>query len=142
MAEGAGDRVAGLSDRAFAAFEVVQADPAERAAHAVDDQRVPAPVTLDLGPQLLCVGVLGGVEDLVELDVAHLGQAQQPHGGAGAEKLFDVFVRRVGEDFGGSGVLDDVAGPLHDRDVVADLERLVHVVGDEDDRLGQVVLEA
>ena len=60
----------------------------------------------------------------------------------GADELLDELVGRVGEQLGGRRVLGEVPALLEDRDLVAHLDRLVDVVGDEDDRLGDLGLQA
>ncbi len=53
----------------------------------------------------------------------------------------DELRRGVGQDLGRRAELRDHAAVLEDRDEVADLDGLVDVVGDEQDRLGQLLLE-
>jgi len=62
--------------------------------------------------------------------------------GARADEARDVVVGRCGEDrLGGVVLRDHRLRPEH-RDAVADLERLVEVVGDEHDRLAYLALQA
>ena len=60
----------------------------------------------------------------------------------GADEVLDEVVGRVHQQLGRGRVLGELAAALHDRDPVAHLDRLVDVVGDEDDRLAQLGLEA
>ncbi len=48
----------------------------------------------------------------------------------------------MADELVGGGELGEHAAGLEDRDAVAELERLVDVVGDEDDGLAQLALQA
>ena len=56
------------------------------------------------------------------------------------DELGDIGIGRVQDDLLGGADLDDDA-VLHDGDAVADADRLVEVVGDEDGRLAEVLGE-
>ena len=59
-----------------------------------------------------------------------------------ADELGDELVRRMGEDRVGRVVLGEHASRGEDCDAVAHRDRLVDVVGDEDDRLRHLVVQA
>ena len=77
-----------------------------------------------------------------ERELAHAPQRQALEPAVGTHEPGDELRRGVGEDLGGRGVLGELAPRLHHRDEVAHLDRLVDVVGDEHDRLREVLLEA
>ena len=60
----------------------------------------------------------------------------------GADEPRDELVGGVREELLGSVVLDEHAALAEDRDPVAEQDRLVDVVGDEDDRLAHLALDA
>ena len=60
----------------------------------------------------------------------------------GADEVLDEVVGGGHQQLGGRRELGEVAALLQDRDPVAHLDRLVDVVGDEEDRLADLGLEA
>ena len=73
-------------------------------------------------------------------DDPHQRQAlQRP---VGADEVLDELVGRVHQQLGRGRVLGDLAALAHDRDPVAHLDRLVDVVGDEEDGLADLRLQA
>ena len=79
---------------------------------------------------------------LGQREVAHPRQAEALERGPGADELGDEGVGRVGQDALGGVELGDDRLLAQDRDAVAHLDRLVDVVGDEDDGLADVLLQA
>ena len=79
---------------------------------------------------------------LPEVDVAHPLQREPLERAVGADEVLHERRRRVHQQLGRRGVLGEDPALLEDRDPVAHLDRLVDVVGDEDDRLAQLGLEA
>ena len=59
----------------------------------------------------------------------------------GADEVGHEVVGRAGQDRLGGVVLRDLRALLEDQDPVAELDRLVDVVGDADDRLAQLALD-
>ena len=92
--------------------------------------------------------VVGDLEAAVGLaerrarDVADPQQREPLERAVGADEVLDERVRRVQQQLGGRRVLGELAAHLQDRDPVAHLDRLVDVVGDEDDRLADLGLQA
>ena len=82
---------------------------------------------------------LGG---LPEVDVADALEREALERAVGAHEVLDELLGRVHQQLGGRGELGELAALLEDRDLVAHLDRLVDVVGDEDDRLAQLGLQA
>ena len=74
--------------------------------------------------------------------VVHALQRQALERAVGADEVLDEVVRRRHEQVGGGGVLGEDAALLEHRDAVAHLDRLVDVVGDEEDGLAQLCLQA
>jgi hypothetical protein len=89
-------------------------------------------------------GVLADADGrgLPQVDVAHPLQREALERPVGADEVLDELVGGVHQQLGGGGVLGEVAALLEDRDLVAHLDRLVDVVGDEDDGLAQLALQA
>ena len=79
---------------------------------------------------------------LPEVDVAHALQRQPLEAAVGAHEVLHELVLGVGEQLGGRGVLGQLSALAQDGDVVAHLDGLVDVVGDEDDGLADLALEA
>ena len=77
-----------------------------------------------------------------EVDVADPHQREPLQRPVGADEVLDELVRRGHQDLGRGRVLLDPSVLLHDRDPVAHLDRLVDVVGDEEDRLADFGLQA
>ena len=124
--------------------EVALGEPAERAALAVDQQWVGdldvgrGELRLHLGGRLAYVGQ----GRLPEVDVGDPHQRQPLQGPVGADEVLDELIGRVHQDLGRGRVLGDLAALAHDRDPVAHLDRLVDVVGDEEDGLADLRLQA
>lgn len=68
-------------------------------------------------------------------------ERQPPDAAVGAEEVLHEGVRGVGEQFGGRRELGEMAAGAHHGDHGAELDGLVDVVGDEDDRLAQLRLD-
>ena len=68
-------------------------------------------------------------------------ELQAPIAAIGADECRDVLVGRVRQHEGGIGVLQQHAAAAEHRDLVAELDRLVDVVGDEHDRFAQFALQ-
>jgi hypothetical protein len=79
---------------------------------------------------------------LPEVDVADALQREALERAVGADEVLDERVGGAHEQLGRRGVLRQVAALLEHRDLVAHLDRLVDVVGDEDDRLADLGLQA
>ena len=119
--------------------EVALGEPAERAALAVDQQRVG---DLDVGRGQLRPHLGGRLADvgqrrLPEVDVGDPHQRQPLQRPVGADEVLDELVGGVHQQLGRGRVLGDLAALAHDRDPVAHLDRLVDVVGDEEDGLAR-----
>ncbi len=119
--------------------ELFGGNPAQRATAVVEDQC----------PVLVCYRRAGAVDRIVvgdgravaEFDIPDTGQRQLFQGGVGADETGDRLVGRVGQDRGGSVVLQD-AGPVpENRYPVPEFDRLVEIVGDEHDGLTQLRLQ-
>ena len=97
---------------------------------------------VELGPDL--GGRLAGGRPgrLPEVDVADPHQRQPLQRPVGADEVLDELGRRRHQQLGRGRVLLDPAVLAHDRDPVAHLDRLVDVVGDEEDRLADLRLQA
>ena len=85
-------------------------------------------------------GAHGG--GLPEVDVAHALEREPLERAVGAHEVLDERLGGVHQQLGGRRELGELAALLEDRDLVAHLDRLVDVVGDEDDRLAQLGLQA
>ena len=92
----------------------------------------------DLGGRLADVGE----RRLPEVDVGDAQEREALERPVGADEVLDEAVRRRHQELGRGRVLGEHAALLQDRDPVAHLDRLVDVVGDEEDRLAQLGLEA
>ena len=77
-----------------------------------------------------------------ERELADAPQRQPLEPAVGTDEPSHELRRGIGEDLGGRRELGELAPCLHHRDEVAHLDRLVDVVGDEQDRLREVLLEA
>ena len=77
----------------------------------------------------------------LQLEVVEAGQREALEAAVGADEACDEVVGRMGEQLLGRVVLGEDAAFAEDRDPVADEDRLVDVVGDEDDRLAQLPLD-
>ena len=123
--------------------EVALGEPAERPALAVDQQRVG---DLGVGSQLRphLGGRLADVGErrLPEVDVGDPHQRQPLQRPVGADEVLDELVGGRHQQLGRGRVLGDLAALAHDRDPVAHLDRLVDVVGDEEDGLADLRLQA
>ncbi len=82
------------------------------------------------------------VRVVAQVERAHLLEGQALERGARTDEVVDVVVDRVGEDPLRGVVLPDHALLAEHRDPVAHLDGFVDVVGDEDDRLAQLLLES
>lgn len=69
-------------------------------------------------------------------------EAERPVAAVTAEEVGDEVVRGMGEELGRSGQLCDAPTHLEHGDVVTELDRFVDVVGDHDDRLAELALQA
>ena len=70
---------------------------------------------------------------------AHQREALEP--AVGADEVLDELIGGVHQQLRRRRVLGQLAADLHDRDAVAHLDRLVDVVGDEEDRLADLGLK-
>ena len=82
------------------------------------------------------------VVDRPQVDLARAREGQALERAVGAHEVLDEVVGGVHEQLHGGRVLGQHAALLEHRDAVAELDRLVDVVGDEDDRLAQALLQA
>ena len=126
---------------AFAAQGAL-AEPAERLAVAVHEQRDVEVGVGDLRARLRTVLAHADGRGLPQVDVAHALERQPLERAVGAHEVLHEVVGRVREQLGRGRVLGEHAAALQHRDLVAHLDRLVDVVGHEDDRLADVRLEA
>ena len=69
-------------------------------------------------------------------------EVEAPEGAAGADEVGHERRRRAGQDVGRGAVLLEPAAFRQHGEVVAEPQRLVDVVGDEHDRLAELLLEA
>ncbi len=122
--------------------QVALGEPAERAALGVDEQRVGDLGALELRPDLGGRLADEGERRLPEVDVGDAHQRQPLERAVGADEVLDEVVGGVHQELGGGRELREVAALLEDGDAVAHLDRLVDVVGDEEDRLADLGLEA
>ena len=128
---------------ALVPLQVALAQPADRPVVVVDQQRELREVGVLHGrPQLADVVARLRRRDLPQVDVAHPLQREALERAVGAHELLDELVGRVGEHLRRRGVLGEVAALAQDGDLVAHLDRLVDVVRDEDDGLGELGLQA
>ena len=124
-------------------FEVALGEPARAGgARSSTQQRVGDFGALELGPHL--GGRLADVGErrLPEVDVGDPHQRQPLQRPVGADEVLDELVGGRHQQLGRGRVLGDPAALAHDRDPVAHLDRLVDVVGDEEDGLLDLRLEA
>ena len=100
-------------------------------------------VAVGLGARLHLGGALADLRGgrVAQLDLGDPRQAELLERGAGAHEVGHEVVGRAGEDRLGGVVLRDLRALLEDQDPVAELDRLVDVVGDADDRLAQLALD-
>ena len=96
----------------------------------------------DVGPQRHPIAVHRGSVRGDQVEVGQGAERETLERAVGADELGDEVVGRAGEDLGRRGVLGQAAALAQDGDPVAHLDRLVDVVGDEDDRLAHPGLEA
>ena len=82
------------------------------------------------------------VVDRSQLDLARARERQALERAVGADEVLDEVVGGAHEQLRRGRVLGQDAALLEHRDAVAQLDRLVDVVGDEDDRLAQAPLQA
>ena len=118
------------------------AQPAERPLVGVDEQRDVQIGVGDARPHLGRLLAGAACRDRPQIDVAHPLQGEALERAVGADEVLDECVGRRRQQLGRRRVLLELAADLHDRDAVAHLDRLVDVVGDEDDRLTQLGLQA
>ncbi len=76
-----------------------------------------------------------------EVDVPHPHQSEPLQRPVGADEVLDEVVRRGHQELGRSRVLGQATTLLEDGDPVAHLDRLIDVVGDEEDRLPDLGLK-
>ncbi len=69
-------------------------------------------------------------------------EAQRAVAAVPSDEVGDEVVGRLGEQLGGRRELGELAADAQDGDLVAELDRLVDVVGDEDDGLAELALQA
>ena len=81
------------------------------------------------------------VLDLVQRKTRRVEELQAAVAAIGADERRDELVGGVRQHEGGVGVLLQHAAAAEHRDLVAELDRLVDVVGDEHDRLAQFALQ-
>ena len=136
----AGDGAAAVEHLAVdGAAETVRFDPAERLAVAVDDEQ-PAVVARGLG--LVGGGAEGDGRLGGQLQVRRLVEAERTVAAVAADEAGHEVVDRVRQQVCGFGQLRELAPDPEDSDLVAELDGLVDVVRDEEDRLAQLALEA
>ena len=76
----------------------------------------------------------------IEVDLVESAHAESLESTVGSDELSHELVGRLRQQVVGGRHLDELA-VAHDRDPVAHLDRLVDVVGDEDDRLRNLAME-
>ena len=135
------DRVRlGCVERALG-WESLVGDPADRPSAVVDDQQVARTAVAGRAPGVRGV-VTGPAGRRLEREIADPQERQPLEAAVRADESGHELRRRAGEDLGRRPELGDLAAVLEHRDEIAHLDRLVDVVGDEQDRLGQLLLEA
>src|SRR5688572_23436870 len=78
----------------------------------------------------------------LEIDIGHFPEREQAHATLTADEARDEVVRRTRQKLRRLGDLLQHPADVEDDDAVAELDRLVDVVRDEDDRLADTVLQA
>ena len=116
-------------------------DPADRVIGRVEEKEVGERVRERPGPRLTCRVPDPGGHHRLERELAHPCQREPLEPAIGTDEVGHEPRRRGREDLGGGRELLQVPADLHHRDEVPHLDRLVDVVGDEQDRLGQLRLE-
>ncbi|CAN5256622.1 hypothetical protein BH20ACT8_BH20ACT8_12860 [soil metagenome] len=125
------------------ASEVVGVGPPQRAALVVQDERGrPVGVGQAATHRVDVVAHRGRQRVGGDLHLAHPGEVEPLERRAGTDEVLDELVGWTRQDQLRGGELGDVRLLLQDRDAVAHLDGLVDVVGDEDDRLADVGLDA
>ena len=117
-------------------LDAVGVDPRVRRAVGLGDQR---PLSGAQGERIDVV--LGDMLDLVQRQTRRVEELQAPIAAVGADESRDELVGRIRQHERGVGVLLQHAAAAEHRDLVAELDRLVDVVGDEHDRLAQFALQ-
>ena len=123
-------------------WQVRLGEPAQRLSIGVDEERVRHLGAFELRSHL---GRRLADERKRRLPEVHVGDAHEGEPlqrAVGADEVLDERVGRRHEKLGRGRVLGELAALLEDRDAVAHLDRLVDVVGDEEDRLLHLGLEA
>ena len=117
-------------------------EPSDGTLVAVDEERegelrAPIEAPSDLGP------VLADADDerLDADQVADSSERESLQAAIGAHEALDELGCRVGQDLRWRVVLGQDPAALEDRDAVGHLDRLVHVMGHEHDRLADLLLE-
>ena len=122
--------------------QVTQPRPVHRPLAGVEHDHRPILVRLGPADHLGRVLTDHGRGRLGQLDVAHPAEGELLQRGAGTDEVLDELVGRSSEDDLGGVVLGDLGALLEDQDPVAQLDRLVDVVGDADDGLAEFLLNA
>ena len=123
------------------ALELAQPRPGGGSLVVVEDDH--RSVTGSLGAGLHLGGALADRRGrrVPQLDLGDAGEAELLQRGPGPHEVGHEVVGRAGQDRLGGVVLRDLRALLEDQDPVAELDRLVDVVGDADDRLAQLALD-
>ena len=124
------------------AGDVLGREPADRAVLAVDDQEMAQRVGERPAPGVGRVVSRARRRDGVDRELADAVQREPLEAAIGAHEPGHELRGRVTQDLGRRAELGDPAAVLHDHDQVAHLDRLVDVVGHEQDRLGERLLQA
>ena len=117
-------------------------EPPERPPVAVDHERVRHLGGRRAGARLGHRLALADERRRPQVDVAHALEREPLERAVGAHEVLHERVRGAHQQLRGRRVLGEDAALLQHRDAVAHLDRLVDVVGDEDDRLADLGLEA
>ena len=131
-----------LVRRDQAGGQPVAVDPADRPLLRVDDQDVLERLLVGDPPRDRAVRAHRRRHDRRQRQLPDPEQAEPLEAAVRAHEPGDEVRRGVREDLRRRSVLGDDPAGLEDRDDVAHLDRLVDVVGDEQDRLGEPLLEA
>ncbi len=116
-------------------------EPAEGATPVVYQEEVGERVACGALPRRGCVVPCARRDWGAQLELRDADQREPFQAAISSDETRDEVRGRIREDVLGGAELREVASQLHDRDEVTHLDRLVDVVGHEDDRLGDLLLE-
>ncbi len=122
------------------AQDLLRTHPSDGSVPPVQDDDPPDASGLQAPVDLQAVLARTRPNRLLERHVADAGEPELHEARARPDEVLDELVARVGQDPLGGVVLHDVRALVEDDDPVAELDGLVEVMGDEDDRLVQLVL--